>query len=68
MLCSYSAGASQIFAHKIVKPEHSVFAFGISAEEQFEVKNMQDEKETQEQLRRIEIWTHRAMMCKMRYS
>jgi len=52
-------GASKIFAYKIVEPEYSVFAFGISARHQPEVKNMQDTKETQERMKRIEIWKYR---------
>jgi hypothetical protein len=60
-----SSGTSKIFAHNIVKPDYSVFALGTSATEKFEVKNMQNTKETEERTRRIEIWTHRSKTQQM---
>jgi hypothetical protein len=68
MLRSRYAGGSQIFAQKIVKSDHSVFAFGISARKQLEVKNMQNAKETQERMKRIGLWKYRVIAQKTRYS
>lgn len=59
-------GVSKIFAHEIVKPDYSVFAFGISAKKQTEVKNMQNVKELEERVRRIENWTCRSRAHDMR--
>jgi hypothetical protein len=50
------AGFSPI---KIVESEYSVFAFGTSARNQSEVKNMQNTKEMLERMRRIETWKYR---------
>jgi hypothetical protein len=58
-------GGSKIFAHEIVKPDYSVFAFGISARKLFEVKNMQNTKEMEELMRRIETWTYRSKAHEM---
>jgi len=61
-----SIGVSKIFAHSIVKPDCSVFAFGISARrKEFEVKNMQDTKEMEERIRRTEIWMYRSKTHEM---
>jgi hypothetical protein len=61
-----STGVSKIFAPEIVKPDYSVFALGTSARKQFEVKNMQDTKEMEERIRRIETWTYRSKTHEMR--
>lgn len=61
-----SVGVSKIFAHEIVKPDYSVFAFGISAKKQTEVENMQNAKEIEERMRRIETWTCRSKAHEMR--
>jgi hypothetical protein len=61
-----SVGISKIFVHEIVKPDYSVFAFGISAKKQTGVKNMQNAKEIEERMRRIETWTCRSKAHEMR--
>jgi hypothetical protein len=56
----------QDFCPRNREADCSVFAFGISASEQLEVMNMKNENEMQEEFRRIEVWTYRAMMERMR--
>jgi hypothetical protein len=70
LICNvlHSVGASKIFAYELVEPEYSAFTFGISARKQFEVINMQNVKETQERIRRIENWKYKAMVHEIPYS
>jgi hypothetical protein len=48
-----------------VKPGHPVFTFGTSAQKQNRGENMQNAKETREQIERIESWKCRALEHKI---